>query len=117
MVDVAEQIVNTTECPDMTKCILCAIFDDVSNIYSNIIMFNSDKEAVRYFQMTVCTNAFKNDYTLFKIGDYDLKTSKIESCKVLLAKGRDFTDYWIKVNDYDKFVEMQNALKEGDSIE
>lgn len=70
--------------------ILVAIYDKVSKQYSKPLVFENNGTSKRYFNNLVSRNKYKDDYELYKIGEFSFDTAKINVIeKELLMKGEE----------------------------
>lgn len=68
--------------------ILVAIYDKVSKQYSKPLVFENNGTSKRYFSNLVSRNKYKDDYELYKIGEFSFDSAKINVVdKELLMKG------------------------------
>lgn len=67
---------------------LVSIYDKVSMQYSKPLVFENNNTSKRYFSNLVCRNPYKDDFELYKIGEFSFDNGKINVIdKELIIKG------------------------------
>lgn len=68
--------------------IIASIRDNVAETYNALVLFETEAAAVRAFNEIQDKPEFK-DLTLWKVGDYDIKTGEVTANRKRLAEGAD----------------------------
>ncbi len=77
----------------MEKLGLYSVFDEKGGRYDTPFVAISDVNAVRHFQLMIRNNGtmvstFKNDFTVQKVGVFNVLTGKLESEQRILFAGK-----------------------------
>lgn len=66
--------------------IIISIYDNIAETFNGLALARNEKEAIRSFDTLETEPAFI-DYTLWKLGEYDMASGEIVPCKKRLAEG------------------------------